>query len=905
MFRRTRRAFRSLQMRQDNEGLHEYFNQVQSEVLYDDQPKMANPTDLNRRVLSFQQDLLNRDDSSSSAGIDFAETMKNLTVGRKQNNNNTTSNSIGSPAALQARRLSFNGTSSRVSPTQPMSRESSGLSSVSDRISSKGSDGINSKFSAGVIHVGANPSKMKMKGHMKKSRRSSVSSVVDLKKEKKKNEKLKEKEIDWEKLQKQRLFFLDDRIVNLDKVPREVHPSAMHTVHTVTTKRLKKKNAVAPSSESIVDGIHKHTDVMRRVSLRQGIKPGSVSNPNGNGVDDKVMEIVTETEQDLWHRGIILPDSLFKVRWDVMISILVIYSVLAAPLRLGFSVDAEGWMLWLELCLDCIFWIDIAFYFRTAFTDKKDGVIVTIPKIIAKRYLRTWFTFDLLAAMPVDLIMFFFNEIALFKLFKMFRLFRLIRLLRLFRLVRLRRLFSQLEDHLSLSAPFVRLIELLLQVSLIAHCLGCFWWFMSDSFDGEHWYDVVEADDKPLIEATLASKYLACIYWSFTTMSTVGYGDIVPVKNSEYFACIIGVLIGATTFGYIVGSMASLVGKLHETSARMTERLSFIKEYMRERRLSPDLQNRVLKHFEFFLSRTSVFDEDKILHELNDSLRTDVVLFLNRDIITKIPFFDDQNKCFISYVVSKLMPQFCVPREFIIREGEQGTQMYFLVKGRAEAIGGYKTDQQRTFRVLEEGSYFGELSLLMPIRRTASIRALTCCNLFVLTKLELDKMMHFYPAVGMKIKDTIKEAFSKMKAQVIDLTEDRKKEVLLKAVGAFMSIKTGSKRRISRQLSSVGFRKAQGTFKPVRSNMMKSPSNRPNRRHSTEPSTAPLKGNTISFADAAKGSSPMLPRLTPLVSVKSSIGTPTGNSTNNGDLFIQSITSANDPEASNHNNAEN
>jgi hypothetical protein len=56
-----------------------------------------------------------------------------------------------------------------------------------------------------------------------------------------------------------------------------------------------------------------------------------------------------------------------------------------------------------DLCVDIFFFCDIVVNFRTTYIGKNDA-LVTDPKKIAIRYLRTYFIVDLVAAVPWDLI---------------------------------------------------------------------------------------------------------------------------------------------------------------------------------------------------------------------------------------------------------------------------------------------------------------------------------------------------------------------------------------------------------------------------------------------------------------------------------------------------------------------
>ncbi len=55
-------------------------------------------------------------------------------------------------------------------------------------------------------------------------------------------------------------------------------------------------------------------------------------------------------------------------------------------------------------------------------------------------------------------------------------------------------------------------------------------------------------------------RYLVSIYWAFSTMTSVGYGDIVPQPNvSELVVAIISMIIGAILFAHFVGALIDIV----------------------------------------------------------------------------------------------------------------------------------------------------------------------------------------------------------------------------------------------------------------------------------------------------------------------------------------------------------
>ena len=70
-----------------------------------------------------------------------------------------------------------------------------------------------------------------------------------------------------------------------------------------------------------------------------------------------------------------------------------------------------------------------------------------------------------------------------------------------------------------------------------------------------------------------------------------------------------------------------------------------------------------------FLMNSKNFDADEILYELSSGLRADILLHVERHIITKIPFFNDKVCVYASFIftstptktnsISKILPNVC------------------------------------------------------------------------------------------------------------------------------------------------------------------------------------------------------------------------------------------------------
>ncbi|KAJ1452074.1 hypothetical protein M885DRAFT_406028, partial [Pelagophyceae sp. CCMP2097] len=90
-------------------------------------------------------------------------------------------------------------------------------------------------------------------------------------------------------------------------------------------------------------------------------------------------------------------------------------------------------------------------------------------------------------------------------------------------------------------------------------------------------------------------EYLISLYWVFTTMTTVGYGDVPVVSNSEKTFAIFAMIVGGACFGYIIGNVTRMLENFDQGATLYRERIEVVKDYLGEHDLPPHVVRRVVR----------------------------------------------------------------------------------------------------------------------------------------------------------------------------------------------------------------------------------------------------------------------------------------------------------------------
>jgi CRP-like cAMP-binding protein len=473
-----------------------------------------------------------------------------------------------------------------------------------------------------------------------------------------------------------------------------------------------------------------------------------------------------------------------KTAWDLYMGLLIVLSVIEVPWRIALNVQAEGgWDAW-AWWIDIMFTMDIIANFRTGYVDA-DGLVVWDAKKIRYKYLTGWFTIDILSTIPFDKFVPLFligsgqegDASSVARSGKLLRIFRVVRLLKLTRLLKMAKLFSQGDGNELMGQSTVDLIKMIVQVTFAGHFLACVYLMVADDTEDptmDTWLkdSGVSKFEDPWL------KYMVSMYWSFTTMTTVGYGDVNPSPRNvpEHVFVMVAMIIGTSIFGYFVGNITVIFESFDVQASITKEKLERVRDYCRDKEIPEGIKRRLQRHYKYFYGKRGCFDTDTMFDRFDSTLRDDIVLEQENNVAIMKQFprvFSERDRGCHAKILENLLPAFVYEAEEMYVEGEHGTELYFLKKGEIRLFcddpnhpdnsdGFLRTRFTVPLLHMKKGEVFGMASLINDVPHTATAIAEEYSEIYFLKKLVLVEIFYEWPSLLRRFHSLAKSRSTKV-----------------------------------------------------------------------------------------------------------------------------------------------
>ncbi|XP_068603669.1 potassium voltage-gated channel subfamily H member 8 [Brachionichthys hirsutus] len=445
---------------------------------------------------------------------------------------------------------------------------------------------------------------------------------------------------------------------------------------------------------------------------------------------------------------ILLHYSTFKAGWDWLILLATFYVAVTVPYNVCFIGDDDDLTRSTtvsDIAVEILFIIDIVFNFRTSYVSKS-GQVIFDARQICIHYLTTWFVIDLVAALPFDLLYAFkVSVVSVVHLLKTVRLLRLLRLL-------------QKMDRYSQHSTVV-LTLLMSMFALLAHWMACIWYIigkMETEANAHNWdigwlHELGKRLESPYYAVagvngtgsgpSIRSVYVASLYFTLSSLTSVGFGNVSANTDAEKIFSICVMLIGALMHALVFGNVTAIIQRMYSRWSQYHTRTKDLKDFIRVHHLPQSLKQRMLEYFQTTWSVNNGIDCNELLKDFPDELRSDITMHLNKEILELSLFASASRGCLRSLSLH-IKTTFCAPGEYLLRQGDALQAIFLVCSGSMEVL-----KDGMVLAILGKGDLIGANVSLddRVIKTNADVKALTYCDLQCVNLKGLYEVLDLYP----------------------------------------------------------------------------------------------------------------------------------------------------------------
>lgn len=284
-----------------------------------------------------------------------------------------------------------------------------------------------------------------------------------------------------------------------------------------------------------------------------------------------------------------------------------------------------------------------------------------------------------------------------------------------------------------------RLAPLLVVMPLLVHIMSCGWIALGSGTIGP--------DPDPVL------TYVRAVYWAFTTLTTVGYGDISAKTIGQMLYCCVTQVLGVGIFGYILSNVAGILARSDAAREHHMDNLDKVETYMNLHHIPNHLREKIRMYYHYMWMNKKGYQDDSLLADLPSKIQSELLLHINRGIVEKVPFLKGANSEMLGELMNQLKTKVFVPSEKIFKIDEKGDALYFIQSGEVEII----TRDGNVIATLSDGAFFGEMALISDKPRGATAKAKTYCDVYLLEKDSFDLVANSYPSFKSHLQEVMEQ----------------------------------------------------------------------------------------------------------------------------------------------------
>ena len=478
---------------------------------------------------------------------------------------------------------------------------------------------------------------------------------------------------------------------------------------------------------------------------------------------DEEIDIDDIDAKDSFH---ISPDHPLLIYWELLITILILYSITISPYLLAFSIDNLPYKV-IDIISDFVFLCDLVLNFFIGYFDSDNDTLVSSKAKIAVHYLKSFFIVDLISSIPFSLISTVFinnddniKNLSQFQkidgIRKIFRLLKWMKLFKIFKYSNQSISSSDKKENINLISSFTKtkigiFLKFLIFITLLIHCCSCMWIFIGQLYKNntttDSWLNLPQMRNKPQ-----SYIYVSSLYFLMNSMLSDGYGDITATSLIERLFMICFMMVGCAVYSLMLTTLSSIFSRIDPKTYEFAHKECVLEQLRCEYPISDSLYDNIKKALKHDYYKWKE-DQLKLLDSLPGSLRNDLYLKMNENQIKHLHFFKNQSYDFILFTVPLLKSVQYSKDDMIISVGNLVEEMFMIIRGTVSLRIGYKYNNYE-IGVLRYGEHFGDIIMYLNDQSNYDIKIKSkTAELFCLSKTNFANIkLNFREAVDQILK---------------------------------------------------------------------------------------------------------------------------------------------------------
>lgn len=288
----------------------------------------------------------------------------------------------------------------------------------------------------------------------------------------------------------------------------------------------------------------------------------------------------------------------------------------------------------------------------------------------------------------------------------------------------------------------LQILRMLAWIALCIHLIACLWYAV---ILGSGTLDV---HLEQVQEVTAATHYfLAFKYGCYIVTGK----PVMAVSDDELVLIAVSFPFGGLFFAFIYGNTNMLLNRMNIRLNKHHKHIAMIHRTLSNLKIPSELKQRVAKYHNFLAVHHNTSAYTSLMQGLSVNLFVELRANLFSNLFTQGSFFEGAPASFLRQLLQALAEVTFGPGDVVIRCGDIGGEMYFVVKGRLEVLNPFNV----VVGQISENQYFGEIAMMVSCPRKVSIRTVTYCLLAVVSRDAFMPLLDAHPELKARMFDSI------------------------------------------------------------------------------------------------------------------------------------------------------